>query len=134
VYERSDLSTKLYGAIIYSEHVREALLERHLQKNITGRFTMITENDRRHNEYLEINVELRRGKKQSPNLRLMIRDEVIDTLLKKNAEYMYLTSHMQKRVIPKIVFWPYEHPKHFKGGIKQKWVKINKKTSKRKKT
>jgi phenylacetate-CoA ligase len=123
VYERSDLSTKLYGAIIWPEHVREALMEKGLQKEITGRFTLITKHDGNHNEYLEVNVELRGTKAKSRTLPKRLLKQITEGLLAKNAEYTYLTHHMPTRVIPKIVLWPHEHPLHFRAGIKQKWIK-----------
>jgi len=61
IYERTDLSTKFYGAIVYPEHVRGGLLEADLQEHITGKFTMSVKHDENMDEYLEINVELKPG-------------------------------------------------------------------------
>lgn len=126
VYERSDLSTKLYGAIIYPEHIREALQEESLERDLTGRFTLITKHDGNENEYLEINLELDKTKEASDILEANALDLITKSLLKKNTEYAYLAQHMPERVRPMIVFWPHEHPTHFKGAGKQKWVKKEK--------
>lgn len=123
IYERSDLSTKLYGAIIYPEHIRDALQEDVLDEYLTGRFTLITKHDGHENEYLEINLELDGGKNASEKLKIEAKRLIVEMLIKKNAEYAYLTQNMPERVQPVIVFWPHEHPTHFGTKGKQKWVK-----------
>ncbi len=124
VYERTDMSTKLYGAIIYAEHVRDALQHNHLSDFLTGKFTMSTEHDRKQNEYLEINVELKPGvKKASASLKRKVHKIVVENLLIRNAEYRNNYTLLPGRVDPKIILWRHEHPIHFKPGIKQKWVK-----------
>ncbi len=125
VYERTDLSTKLYGAIIYPEYVKAGLQHPTLEKYITGKFTMFTQYDKKQNEYLEINVELKPGIVESDWLNEKLLKFVVEFLLNRSAEYKYLTDMLGTRVSPKIVFWPYEHATHFQVGIKQKWVKKN---------
>ncbi len=122
LYERADLSTKLYGAIIFPEHVKVGLQDPVLEKTITGRFTMTTEHDAAHNEYLEINIELQRGVGDGESVRATIVKNVVHSLSESSGEYKNNHVNMQERVVPRIVFWPHEHPKYFKPGIKQKWV------------
>lgn len=122
VYERADFSVKLYGAIIYAEHVREALQNLSLQKHITGKFMMRTQTDKDHNQFLELNVELNAHGKESTTLAAHIQKVVVSALLEKNSEYANNYASMKDRVVPKIVFWPHEHPTYFKSGVKQKWV------------
>ena len=122
VYERSDLSTKLYGAIIYPEHVREGIAHPSVEGSVTGKFTMLTQNDKKHNEYLELHVELKPKVGPSQALHKRVYDLVVEKLLKHNAEYKYLFGLMPDRIKPKIVFWDHEHPRYFKPGGKQKWV------------
>jgi phenylacetate-CoA ligase len=129
LYERKDLSTKLYGAIIYPEHVKIGLQNPELEKFITGRFTMTTENDEKHNEYLEINVELLHDVKDGEPIRKALTDSVMVSLSRASGEYLYLMGLVREKVIPRIVFWPHEDPKYFHPGIKQKWV-VKSKTSK----
>lgn len=122
VYERADLSTKLYGAIIYPEHIKEEMHRSQLAKSITGKFTLVTKTDKKHNEYLEVNVELRPKIKPTGTLKKKLREIIHDALLRKNAEHRNNASLMPNRVKPKIALWQHEHPIHFKPGIKQKWA------------
>lgn len=123
VYERSDFSTTLYGLQIYPEVIKEALLDEILTKHITGKFTMITKFDRKHNQYLEINVELQKGLKESNTLRRLTTDKIFHDLRSKSSEFRELSNYLGKRAAPIIVFWPYEYSLYFKSGIKQKWSK-----------
>jgi len=123
VYERDDLSTKLYGAIVYPEHIKNAVQHPTLGDFLTGKFTMITQHDENQNQFLEINTELRPGANLSENIKSTIHELVLESLLEKNAEYRNNHTMMPDKVMPKIVFWEYEHPLHFKPGAKQKWIK-----------
>ena len=123
VYERSDLSTKLYGAIIYPEHVRHGTYHPKVSRYLTGKFTMFTKADNWHNQFLEINVELRPGVKVTEKLERLVRELINRELFKHNAEHRNNVTLMPGRVDPKVVFWRHEHPAHFKPGAKQKWVK-----------
>lgn len=122
VYERSDLSTKLYGAIIYPEHIKEGLGVPALRNFVTGRFTMMTNFNKNHDEYLEVNVEVKPKVKPTAALQRMLQKYIVESLLKRNAEYRNNHSSMAQKVIPNIVLWVYEDPLYFKSGIKQKWV------------
>lgn len=123
VYERDDFSTKLYGAIVYPEHVKNAVQHASLEDFLTGKFTMTTQNDENQNQFLEINTEMRPGANLSENVKKTIQELVLNSLLEKNAEYRNNHTMMPDKVIPKIIFWEYEHPLHFKPGAKQKWIK-----------
>lgn len=123
VYERSDFSTKLYGAIIYPEHVREGLSHPSVENFVTGKFTMLTKFDKHHNEFMEIHFELKPRGKPTEQLKKLLQDIVVESLLERNAEYRNNYSSMPHRVRPRVILWHYEHPLHFKRGIKQKWVK-----------
>lgn len=122
LYERSDLSTKLYGAIIYPEHVKRGLQRPQLERVITGRFTMTTENDKDHNEYLALNFELKKGVRSGSRIKKALIASIVKSLSDSSAEYRYLLGSIHDKVIPKVVFWPHEHPTYFAPGIKQKWV------------
>src|SRR5262249_45749677 len=87
VYERSDFSVKLYGAIIYPEHIREGLAHRDLRKLVTGKFTMTTKLDKNHDSYLEISIEMKKDVKPSKQLTHNLQRRIIESLLKRNAEY-----------------------------------------------
>jgi len=123
VYERSDFSVSLYSFQIYSETVRKALQHVSLHKSVTGKFVMMVKYNEQQNQYLEINVELMPGVKESKKLEDMIVKLVVEFLLRENSEYAETFKTRSNRIIPKIVFWPHGDPEHFRPGIKQKWVK-----------
>lgn len=123
VYERSDLATKLYGAIIYPEHIRRGLLDKDAQKRLTGKFTIMTAKDSSQNQYLEVHMELRKSYLETKTFKKYVRDRIVGMLLQHNAEYKYLSGLMPGRVEPRLKFWEHGHPLHFKNNIKQKWVK-----------
>lgn len=123
VYERTDFSTKLYGAIIYPEHIREAIQHPSVENHLTGKFTMITKHDERQNQFLEINLELKDGVGINESLKSKVKDLTVNALLEKNAEYRNNANMMPGRVEPRIILWEHEHPQYFRPGTKQKWVK-----------
>ncbi len=122
VYARVDLSTKLYGAIMFPEHVRDALEHGELQKKVTGKFTMQTLADDQHNQYLEIHIELKKNVRATDSLSREIQKQIVRELLEKNSEYHNNYTHLKDKVLPRITLWPHEDPLYFKSGIKQKWV------------
>lgn len=123
IYERLDLSTKLYGAIIYTEHIRETLQAPELEKFLTGKFSMLTKFDKNQNQYLEINIELKPGAALAEVPKMKVLGEIIQNLLDKNAEYRNNYQNMQEHVVPHLNFLPYGDPEYFRAGVKQKWVK-----------
>lgn len=123
IYERSDFSTKLYGAIIYPEHLKKALQEDSLIEFVTGKLTAQTKTNKKHDQYLEVNIELKSGIKETPFLKQKVQHVIIKELLEENAEYRNNYSMIPEKVTPYVVFWPHEHPLYFRPGTKQKWVK-----------
>ena len=123
VYERKDLSVSLYGLQVYPEHIQEALLQKKFQEYLTGRFTLIAQYDADNNQYLEINLELKKGKKMPVGPRRVCRDGLVQVLREKNSEYRELSNFLGNRAYPKLVLWEHNDPTHFKAEIKQKWVK-----------
>lgn len=123
VYERADLSTKLYGAIIYPEHVKGGLQKKQFDDHLTGKFTMMTKHDKGQNEFLEIHLELKPGVAESEELRAQVIEQVVESLANKSDEYRYLSGTVREKVVPRVVLWPHGHPEHFQQGVKQKWVK-----------
>ena len=123
VYERTDFSTNFYGAIIHAEHIKQGIENRLLGNFLTEKFTMETKNDARQNQYLEINLELKPNIKKSAFLEKTARVAIVHSLLKRNSEYNNNYNMMREKVVPKLIFWPNNHPRYFKSGVKQKWVK-----------
>jgi phenylacetate-CoA ligase len=133
VYERNDFSTTLYGLQIYPETIREALLKDCLNPHVTGKFSMATKFDDEQNQYLEINVELKKGVAMKENGDILCKDgeenlieavtkEITEFLKSKNSEFNELSKNLKERAIPRVVLWPAEHPTHFKPGTKQQWI------------
>jgi phenylacetate-CoA ligase len=131
VYERSDFAVHTFGINIYPEYIRDVFRKKPLADYFTGKFTMISKNDRRQNQFLEINVELKKNKRIKKGLIQTLRDFIVNALIEKSTEYNYLYKNSppvyQKRLLPKIVIWPYENPVYFPIGVKQKWTKKLKK-------
>ncbi len=123
VYERADLSTKLYGAIIFPEHVKRGLASKAFEKFVTTKFTMSTKNDARQNEYLEINIELKEGVVAPRGFADTVADAVMQSLIKNSTEHKNNVAAMGDRVRPRIIFWPHNHHQYFVHGGKHPWVK-----------
>lgn len=123
VYERKDMSVSLRGANIYPETIKRALCDKFLTKYITGKFSMMIEGDKRQNPRLLINLELRNGIKNI--LQVMKKRTVkviLNGLLKESSEFSSVYHEQrEKKELPRIRFWPYEHPRYFKVGGKQRW-------------
>lgn len=123
VYERKNLAATLYGILIYPEFIKAALFDHGLSRFLTGKFTMITKYDRRQNQYLELNLELRRGSALKKNHPKMVVGRLMEILRKKSSEFRELSDRLEGRVLLQPVFWPYEYPKYFVVGNKHKWMK-----------
>lgn len=122
VYERSDFSISFYAFQIYPETVRRALFDTELHASLTGKFSMLTKFDDNQNQYIEVNVELKRNIQSSSELTKKIQTSITNRLLEESSEYRETHREIGGRVIPRIVFWPYEDMKFFKPGTKQKWT------------
>jgi phenylacetate-CoA ligase len=123
VYERMDFSTTLYGLQIYPEHIREALIHPLIHNFLTGKLTMATKFTKQQDQYLEINLELRKNVKLTKAVKKLILDIIVQNLEKTNSEFRELHRFLDKRAHPNLVFWPAEDPQYFRPGVKQQWVK-----------
>ncbi len=122
VFERMDLSTTIYGVNIYPQIIREVLLKDHLQKHITGKFTLQTKFTEKQDQYLEITLELKSQIELPTHLHTTVKEEIFAALLEKSSEFRELSKLLGERAHPSVNFLPFEHPEYFKPGIKQKWV------------
>ncbi len=123
VYERSDFSVSFFAFQIYPETIRKALQEKQFEQQLTGKFTMIVSYDIKAHQQLNIHIELRPNTKESLTLRSSTAEAIIRRLVAENSEYRKTREEYPEQTIPKLTFWPYEHPTHFQPGGKQKWVK-----------
>ncbi len=123
VYERIDFSTTLYGLQIYPETIKEILIEKPLSNFLTGKLVLETKYNSRQDQYLEINLEVRKNKVMSAAAKKAALARIVSNLMQKNSEFRELMKFLGKRAYPHLTFWPAEDPLYFKTGIKQKWVK-----------
>ncbi len=122
---RSDYALKFHGANIYPEHVKAGLAHGHFLDKLTGKFTLRKFLSRNMDQFLEINVELCPGVRESRRLKDEIQDHVIETLHRVNLEYKDMSSHIKKDVRPRIVLRPYGHPRYFKPGLKPHYIDLS---------
>lgn len=126
VYERSDFSVSFYAFNIYPETIRRAVLHRDLQGYLTGKFTMLVTNDRKHNQRLEIHLELLDGVESDSLFEGKAKQILVYHLDLENSAYRRTHETIGKRAEPKLTFWPYHHEKYFNPKIKQRWVEKRK--------
>lgn len=122
VYERSDFSVSFYAFNIYPETIKRALQNIELEKDLTGKFTMVVKSDKFQNPVLYINVEMKAGLRKNKRIERYVKDRVKKQLIKESSEYRETYQEKKDLAAPKIVLWEYENPIFFKPGIKQKWV------------
>lgn len=122
VYERTDLSTTLHGINIYPEFVKEGLLDSNLTGFFTERFTMSTKHDIRHNQFLQINVELQPSITANDKLQQMAHKSILDSMIQKSSEFSEVSKSRNSAELVQVILWPNGHPRYFAPGTKQKWV------------
>ena len=124
VYERSDLATTLYGLQIYPEYLRDVMVSDAMQHYCTGKFQIVTKYDGKENQYLEINIEQKRGVDTVPEAFAKNAEIAIKTAFReKSSEFRELSSFVNGRPLFQLVFHVSGDPEYFPTGIKQKWVK-----------
>ena len=122
VYERTDLSTTLHGMIIYPEFVKEGLLQPKLTPYFTERFTILTKHDIYHNQFLQINLELRKNVEPSKKLEDQVLRAITKSLIEKSSEFAEVSRNPASDKLLQVVLWENGHPRYFAPGIKQKWI------------
>ena len=122
LWGRSDHSLKFHGANIYPEHVKVGISDKQFLEALTGKFTLRKFLSRNMDQFLEINVELCPGIRESKQLKDQIQERIIETLYRVNLEYKDMSTHLKKDVRPRIVLRPYQHPRYFKPGLKPRYI------------
>lgn len=123
VYERTDLAATLHGIIIYPEFVKEGVLHTKLAKFFSGKFTMDTKYDIQHNQFLQINLELKKDIELHVELERETLEVIRKTLIKKSSEFAEVSKNHSKQHLLQVVIWENGHPRYFSPGTKQSWVK-----------
>ena len=121
VYERTDFSTNLHGINIYPEFIKEGLTNPVLHDKLTQRFTMMTEFDENHVQFLHINVELKKTLILPMNWKIRYWKS-FSGLIDKSAEFAEVSGNREGRELIKITLWENGHDRYFTAGTKQKWV------------
>jgi phenylacetate-CoA ligase len=119
---RADHTLVFYAANIYPEHVHSALNAPRFLNNITGKFTMRKDYDKKQEAYLELNVELQPKIRASTTLRDKLAVHVTKELRRINMEYDFLWEHLGKDLTPRVILRPYQHPTYFRPGLKPKYI------------
>ncbi len=122
VYERADFSVKLNAVIIYPEFLKEALLNSKLTSFFTGRFTAANKVDAHHNQFLQVNIELKKGVEPSRGTERRALEIIHATLLEKSSEFGDMIKAYPGKELIQVVLWPNGDPRYFMAGTKQKWV------------
>lgn len=122
IYERRDFSTSFYGLNVFPDWVRGALITKPLADYLTGKFTIITKFDDNQDQFLEINLELRKGKKVTDTFKKGALKRIISHMISSSSEYKEIYNNLKERSHPILNFWPAEDPLYFQPGVKQKWV------------
>ncbi|MBU1895519.1 hypothetical protein KJ641_01460 [Patescibacteria group bacterium] len=122
VYERQDFTVSLYGANVYPDSIRRVLESDKFSSFVTGKTTLVINFDNKQNQYLEVNVELKKNIKGNDKLKNDLGKHIVDILVRENSEYRNSYEAVGKRAEPIIVLSNYQDEKFFKPGRKQKWV------------
>ncbi len=122
LFGRSDHTLTFYAANIYPEHIHAALNHRQFLKKITGKFTMEKNYTATMDQKLIIHIELQEGQRVNNAFHESVKRAVVTTLESVNMEYRFLRNHLEKDLVPKIVFQKYRHEKYFKNGLKPKYI------------
>jgi len=102
VYERSDLSTSFYGLNVYPEWIKPALYKLEIRDVLTGKFMLATKLNRNKDQILEINIEMRSGKRATSRLVARVLESVMTSLMKRSSEYREICNQLKKRAIPEL--------------------------------
>lgn len=120
---RKDFSVTIYAVNIYPENIKAALIDRQLQRWVTGRFTMATMNYTDMDQYFEINVELAKDFVVKAQHQTLIEDIILQKLLKMNTEFNKLHAAIGIKAVPRVHLVEFGDPNYFARGVKHKWVK-----------
>lgn len=126
VLRRADFAVKLQLYDIFPETIKEALLFPKIAGSITGKFTLATKYNKEHNQYLEINIEMKPGVKFNRAMDGLIQKQVIKALQKSNSgPGDNINTLLKQKNIIRVVPWSYGHHfffNYFNNSIKHKWI------------
>lgn len=122
MWGRTDETLVFHAVNIYPQHVRVALDRPALLRHLTGKFTMQKRLTANMDERLEVHVELRPGAARNSLSVDSLSGHIVETLLRLNMEYRDASARIGKDMKPRVTLWPYQHEKHFRAGLKPRYV------------
>ncbi len=126
VYERNDFAIKFRLRDLYPEMFRDVFFQPRFRGWFTGKFEMATRFDQTQNQYLEMNVELKKGRSVRAVRRTLVEElhgRMLRTIRERtNGPGGGSDTFLDGDRIIRFTFWPAEDPRHFRPGVKQKWV------------
>jgi len=123
VFERSDFSVSYYAFQVYPGPIRKILLQKDVQKKVTGKFTMESGFSWKQNPQLVVSIELKKNILPSKQLSKNITKLVHNQLLKTHSEYRETVNHFGTKAHVSVILLENGNQEHFKSGTKQKWIK-----------
>lgn len=123
VYERSDFVLIIKGANVYPENIKKALQISKLEAELTGRFTMQKMQTDDLDDYLLVNIEVRKNVKPTKRLESKVEKLVLKSLLKNNSEFKNSYNFSKTGSMLEVKLRSYEDNEYFsRNVIKHKWV------------
>lgn len=123
IYERNDFSVSYYSFLIYPDSVRRALHDKEIVQAVSGKFSMLSDYDKKGRQLLHIHIETKSNVSKSVTLKTKLQTVIHNKLLEESSEYNETYKQVGEVVKPVIELWDYESPVHFNSGGKHKWVK-----------
>ena len=120
---RKDFSVTIYAVNIYPENIKAALIDKQVQRWVTGRFTMATQNYSDMDQYFEVNVELAKDFVSKAQHQKVLEQVILEKLLKLNTEFHKLHAAIGVKALPHIHLVEFGNQEYFAKGVKHRWVK-----------
>ena len=123
IFGRTDFMVNFYGLNIFPEHIKSGLEDSRVSNYVSGKFTMQTLTNKKHNQKLILNIELQNNTEPNKHLKKQVSKSMLDNLTQRNSEFNKLYNDLgPKKATPEINLFPYGDSQ-FKVGIKHNWVK-----------
>lgn len=121
LFGRGKFTTTIYVANIYPENVKLVLEHKRIEREVTGKFVINTEEKKDHTPQLYLHVELAEGRSvKNRSLEEKILKLFVSEVPKVNSEYKYVLDNFKEKVHPKVVLYEYGDPKYFPRGVIKK--------------
>jgi len=120
LFGRGKFTATIYAANIYPENIKEVLIDPSIHTYITGKFSTETKYSSTQDHYLQINVELKPGVKDSEGVDKKITDIFYAKVRKLNTEYDRVCQEYGERAKPVVVLFPNGDPKMFPKDVFKK--------------